>query len=190
MFTPMPGAHKHNQRIPYVTAEHVMEVKMHNHFDSLLTESIKLELKVAGLYSLFHNLFPEDADFWWKLMMEEQSHASLLQSLEDFFAPAGLSPTGLLAPVVQDLKDVNSTLSYLTERCRHARTSREEAFNIALEVEQSADEFHFQEFMASDAHSKIDEVFIQLNGDDKDHARRIGLYMTNHGIRSRSENFA
>lgn len=160
---------------------------MHKDFNVLLSESIELELNVAGLYSLFHNFFPADADFWWKLMIEEHNHASLLKSLEDCFAPVGLSPSNLLAPAVEDLKDINNRLSCLTEKCRQESLSREEAFNIALELENSAGELHFQKYMSSDATAEIDEVFIRLNGDDKDHARRIRLYMANHDIQSRSK---
>lgn len=52
-----------------------MPETLHKHLD----ESIKLELNLATLYTLFHDSFEEDEDFWWELAMEERGHASLLQ---------------------------------------------------------------------------------------------------------------
>jgi hypothetical protein len=56
------------------------------------------------------------------------------------------------------------------------------AFNIALRLEQSAGEIHFQDYMTSEADSEMDRIFKRLNQDDKDHAKRIQSYMTQHNI--------
>ena len=77
-----------------------------HHFE----ESIKLELRVADLYLLFHKLFPQDAKFWWKLVLEEKNHASLVISGKYFFEPQGKFPHGILEPDLQKQKDANSKL--------------------------------------------------------------------------------
>jgi len=147
-------------------------------FDALLAESVKLELLVADLYCQFTNSFPEDADFWGKLMFEEVNHASIIRSVAEFYKPLGVLPHGLLAPVLQDVRDINDKLGALIEQWQGAGQSREAAFNIALELEQSAGELHFQKFMASqEASSAVAQVFKGLNRDDRDHAERIRLYM-------------
>lgn len=157
---------------------------MDNGLDSLLVESTKLELQVAELYSLFHESFPNDAAFWGRLMLEEINHASLLRSVEECFKPLNLLPHGLVAPALKDLQDINGKLHDLINKYREAVPSRDETFKIAFELEQSAGEFHFQKFMdSSDVNSKVDNLFRRLNMDDRDHARRIYLYMESQGIR-------
>lgn len=52
-----------------------MTKSLHDH----LEESIKLEVNLAKLYTVFNDLFPEDEEFWFQLAMEERGHAALLQ---------------------------------------------------------------------------------------------------------------
>lgn len=159
---------------------------MHKDFISLIEESINLELKVADLYLLFYNLSPEDAAFWWKLVMEENNHASLIRTAKDYFEPETNFPHDLLANNLQDLKDTNGKLESLIKYCESNSPSREEAFNMALNLENSSAELHYQDFMNKEESSKIDHIFKLLNEADKDHAMRISSYMETNGIRLQS----
>ncbi|MCP4349005.1 MAG: hypothetical protein GY795_26290 [Desulfobacterales bacterium] len=160
---------------------------MNKDFVTLVDESIKLELHVANLYSLFEKLFPEDAAFWWKLAFEEKNHAALIRSGKEHFEPFGKFPHDLLTPVLQELKDTNSRLETLIKKYEETSPPREEAFNVALMIENSAGELHFQEFINKEDNSAIHKIFTRLNADDKDHAKRISFYMEKHGIRLQSE---
>ena len=60
--------------------------------------------------------------------------------------------------------------------------SRNLAFNTALEIEDSAGELHFQDFMDKETNSEIDELFQFMNRQDKDHAKRIRSYMEDNDI--------
>ena len=60
--------------------------------------------------------------------------------------------------------------------------SREEAFNAALRIEPSAGEIHYQKVMEKEADSHYVELFQKINAYDKDHERRIRVYMEAHGI--------
>jgi len=162
------------------------EKNMNKDFAAIIDESIKLELHAADLYFLFHKLFLEDADFWWKLVLEEKGHAALIRSAKETFEPIGKFPHDLLAPVLKELIDTNSRLDSLIKKYEETSPSREEAFNIAFEIENSAGELHFQKFMDKKVDSKIDEMFKQLNRDDLDHAKRISSYMASHGFQLRS----
>ena len=42
----------------------------------ILDTSINLELRIADIYKIHYDLFEEDKEFWWKLVIEEESHAS------------------------------------------------------------------------------------------------------------------
>lgn len=155
---------------------------MHANLDYMLEASIELELQVAKLYMLFHHKLPQDSDFWWNLMLEEQNHAALLRSIKDVFVPRGSIPENLLA---ESSESISNTFAALKGWCKYYSDmplTRSKAFNIALAIENSAAEIHFQRFMDKSPHSRVDEVFQQLNTDDKDHAQRIMHYMQTHNI--------
>lgn len=152
----------------------------------LIDESIKLELSVADLYKIFHKAFPDDSAFWSKLALEEEHHASLIKDARDFLLSGQEFPHELLAPKVQMLVEVNSKLAPLLEEYSENPPSREAAFNVALNVEESAGEVHFQRAMENYSTSTMMRVFQILNNDDKDHARRIRAYMSDNGIEIRN----
>lgn len=152
---------------------------------SLVEESIRLELTVSELYTIFHGLFPEDAQFWWQLVMEEKNHAALIRAAKDYFEPVGKFPQDLVHDSLQNLKNVNSNLLSLIGTIKDHAPTREEAFNIAFALENSAGELHFQQFMEKESGETTESVFQRLNKDDKDHARRIRSYMEQHGISCR-----
>ena len=160
----------------------------------LINESIKLELNVADLYTIFHKALPDDSAFWSKLALEEEHHASLIKDGHatlikdgrDLLLSGQEFPHELLAPKVQMLVEVNSKLASLLEEYSQNPPSREAAFNIALNVEESAGEVHFQRAMEKSSTSTMMRVFQILNKDDKDHARRIRTYMSDNGIEIRN----
>jgi ferritin len=148
----------------------------------LIEESIELELNAAGLYALFHFALPEDGGFWWQLHQEERNHASLLASLRTTFLPADIYPDSFVLPSLEKLTEVNTRLNILLEKYRNEPPGREEAFHVALELENSAGELHFQKFADQQDASKVDQVFRDLISGDKDHMQRILRYMKEHGI--------
>jgi hypothetical protein len=155
---------------------------MEHDIDKILDVSIALELQVADLYLLFCHQFPHDGDFWWTLMLEEQNHAALLRSIKEVFVPRGNIPEKMLAGSYATLAQTCAHLRYWHEHYRKTAPARIRAFNLALNIESSAAELHFQRYMDRNPGNKMDEVFQQLNADDKDHARRIREYMEAHGI--------
>ena len=160
---------------------------MGNKLTQLVHEAIQLEFNVAKLYILFRDICSEDSEFWWRLVIEENNHAALLRSGIDFFMEAGLFPPDILPPVISDLQQANDKVISLLEQYDKNPPSREEAFNIALEIERSAGEIHFQRMMTKKGDSRIVELFQKLNEDDKDHIKRIQAYMKDKGI-NESEN--
>ena len=159
-------------------------MKMNEEVSELIEESVQLELNVAELYLVFYHAFPDDADFWWRLVMEEKNHAALIRSIEEGFMPAGILPGELLSSSVDKIREANTAIVTLITRFKTAPPSRGDAFSIAHKLEESAGEIHFQTFMKKEAESGIDEMFQRLNRADKDHASRIRSYMEKHGIES------
>jgi hypothetical protein len=79
----------------------------------------------------------------------------------------------------------NKYVNELLEIYERKAPARIKAFQIALEIEQSAAEAHYQEAMASggiqDSSGLID-IFRNLNRADKDHSQRIQEYMKKHEV--------
>ena len=155
---------------------------MNDNITELAKESISLELNVSEIYYLFHSYFADDSNFWRKLAQEEEDHADLIKHGIEEFEPVGEFPHGILSESLQELKETNKKLSSLLKQFKNNPPSREVAFNTALEIEASAGELHFQNFMDKETTSKIDELFQFLNRQDKDHAKRVRSYMKDNDI--------
>lgn len=149
----------------------------------LIEEAIKLELGMARLYLLCHHVFPEDAGFWWKIAIEEEHHAALLRSGEQYFLDAGEFPVELVGSSLAALANFNGEIESIFRQGSDALPSREFVFNLALKLEESAGEVHFQNAMHETDHpSEAIKLFQSLNEGDKDHAERIRKYMRQNGI--------
>ncbi len=153
----------------------------------LIDESIKLELNVSKIYMFFCNTFPEDSEFWRKLVLEEENHADLIKSGKGTFLLPGQFPSELLVSSVQTLCETNNKLVSLLKEYNEKPPSRESAFNIALNIEKSAGELHFQLAIETSPTSSIMEVLQVLNKDCKNHANRILAYMSDKSIENTGE---
>jgi len=157
----------------------------------LIDESIKLELNISKIYSIFYKIFPKHRDFWWEMEMEEMNHAALLRSIKHHYQPIEKIPDDLLPKEMNDLKKSNTQIEALLDKFNTERPTDIEAFNLALKLEQSVGEIHYQNFMSNnsnnDENDKISEIFKKLNGDDMDHSDRISNYMEKNGIQKVEE---
>lgn len=147
----------------------------------LAEEAMRLEYNVSKLYMIFRDAHPEDKNFWWKLVIEEGNHAALIKSGRDYFMPVGVFPDEMFA-AMEEMRAANRELGSLLEKYTDDPPSRETAFNVALKMEMSAGEIHFQQAMTKSADSKVLAMFQKLNQDDKDHAKRIRAYMEENQI--------
>jgi hypothetical protein len=151
-----------------------------------LEQAVELEHNVGRLYSLYHHMFPDDADFWWQLSLEEGNHAALLKSGMTFLGK-GIFPYELLYPNLEQLLQENTCIKELIKRHETHSPSRKEAFDTAYSIENSAYELHFQHTMErkenrDETYSELFSIFKQLNQADRDHASRIQAYMLKHGM--------
>ena len=142
----------------------------------LLEESIKLERNVGGIYLLFSELYEQDSGFWWKLHNEENNHAALLRSVLDVFIPFNQYPEKMICDSLEELQAANKYIEDVHIKFKDNHPDRDEAFRTAMEIESSAGELHFQDFMKSTSDNGIDEIFRKLNSEDIDHYNRIKFY--------------
>ena len=72
----------------------------------LANEATQIEHHVGELYMIFHCAFPEDAEFWWKLGLEEKNHAALLKCGVEDYMPKGLFPMEVIGHSLQDMQEI------------------------------------------------------------------------------------
>ena len=154
---------------------------MPNNFNHLLDESSKLEMSVAALYHLFSNIFLEDQEFWTQLCLEEKHHASIIQSQRKYFNQ-DLFPRKILCQNINELETMNNYLEKLIQQYKLKPPTRQEAFEISKEIEESAGEKHYQEGMEDRDPDPALKFFQELNLYDLDHVQRIEIYKRNNQI--------
>jgi len=145
-----------------------------------LDKSIEIELNIAELYKIFFMNFQEDYEFWWNLYIEEINHASLLKSGKDFLK-VNKFPKDLLLDNIDDLSYTNNKILSYIDYFKENQ-NRETAFKIALDVESSAAELHFENFMKQNSDNIIINIFKKLNGFDINHYNRIKKYIEDKNI--------
>lgn len=156
---------------------------MNDDLRQLIEEATRLELNIARIYLGFHHRFPDDANFWWKLIIEEENHAALLVSGKQYFLDAGMFPGELVDTSLATLKSLNGELEHIIRQDKESPMSRVAAFNLAVKLEESVGEIHFQQAMhATERPTEAIRLFQRLNKADLDHADRIRSYMRQESL--------
>lgn len=154
---------------------------MNYNLEDFIEEAIKLELNAAEIYGVFAATIPVDADFWAGLSWEERNHASLLKTSQNVLVPADEFPGEVLPEFIQPFIETNRWLKSLLDDFAETPPDRKTAFAIALKIENSAGEQHFQRVMGTPSDSKIVQILQELCEDDINHHARIEKYMHDVG---------
>ncbi len=147
-----------------------------------LIESIALELNIGDLYQQFSAKYEQDYDFWWKLSIEEMNHAALIESINDIFLTEDFLPADKIELQTIKLRKMNYFIHENIEKFRTDNPLRADAFKLAIEIENSIGESHFELFMTSKPNSEVVKIMQKLNGDDINHASRMTKYIFINGI--------
>ena len=145
--------------------------------EQFIDEAIQLELNAADIYSSFSETIPEDANFWATLAWEEKNHAAVLKTGKDVLIPTDQFPEKILPNVIQVLVDTNNWLNSLKKQFLKCKPDRKTAFSIAIKIESSAGEQHFQILMETPSDSSVIKILQELCEDDIHHLKRIQEYM-------------
>ena len=143
----------------------------------LIHKMILLENNIGLLYACFGEQFPEDRPFWKKLAIEESNHASLLFTHLEYILDSKELSEQLLSAKEETLAAINERVEKLIFDLRTLSLSREDAFGVALQLEQSAGEIHFQNTTDKNGAAVPFFIFESLSSADKDHVRKITEYM-------------
>jgi CheY-like chemotaxis protein len=145
--------------------------------EQFIDEAIQLELNAAEIYYIFAAAIPEDANFWATLAWEEKNHASVLKTGKEILIPMDKFPLEILPNVIQTIVDTNRWLNSLKEEFAENKPDRETAFAIAIKIEGSAGEQHFQRVMENPSDSNVVKILQELCEDDLHHLSRVREYM-------------
>ncbi|MEW6259082.1 MAG: hypothetical protein AB1547_04170 [Thermodesulfobacteriota bacterium] len=144
-------------------------------FEFPIQRLAELEKTVALVYDRFADRFPEDRDFWLRLRNEEYEHEAILnniQTLQQDVQVTTKSPSEFSDEVATMM--IGKIQSLLDEAHRQELT-RKEALAIALQLEQSAGEFHFR--CICNSHQKQMDKYPQLWKNDFEHSARIRTHL-------------
>jgi rubrerythrin len=153
---------------------------MSDPLDALLDEAIRHEHTVSLLYFEFFQAFPDDADLWWTLSVEENGHAGLLEAGRKLFG----SEYGeeILPARIEYLTEANLTLENLLAQMKEQPLSREAAFRIALEIETTTDGMIYENALRPAQDAAVSAISERIRRDDQLHAERIRTSMKDQGI--------
>lgn len=149
---------------------------MNQDLELLIDEAIELEINMMKLYTLFKDIFPEDAAFWGGLVGEERNHVVLLKKIKSFLSFDAELSDEFLSINIENIKETNEKVSSALIDLKQ-NANRDIAYKFAYEIENSASELHYQYIMDLETDSKLAHIFQQLNFDDNDHARRINEHI-------------
>ena len=151
--------------------------------DEVLAMGALLERKVAELYRLFYKLFADDdaaTHTWHMLVLEEESHASYLESERQMLnaAPEAFGGSRFDVTVLQDT--LNAT-DGMIERVRAGGIDLEGALRMAVEIEGGAVETQY--FGLVDVASEgLKKVLDSLLIDSRQHRNHIKALARERGI--------
>jgi len=140
--------------------------------DKYFDELIKLEENVAQLYILFSEKLNKYKDFWYKLSIEEYNHASLLETAKLFHNSHKLPKEFIKIEILDEVIKTNSMFKYYKTTFLNNPTISN-AKKIAIEIEYSAGEIHYENTISNDIDDYIINIFKKLNEDDYHHLKRI-----------------
>jgi len=146
---------------------------MENQYTLLFNEAISVERNIGSFYALCATHFKDDRTFWWKLSEEEEQHAKILESGLEFLLEENLFPNAILDLDIEDLKEINVKIEEKIAQFQEKVPNKKEIYFYALELEEASLEFFFQQITSRKSDDKTINIFNNLVGYDKDHARRI-----------------
>ena len=148
--------------------EHLIEI--------FLDEASQLEMLVANLYLIFEKLFSEDELFWHQLAVEEKNHAALIENIKNSPGCSNQFVSSFAPELLQEILQTKELVSSLIVKYSEVKPDRKTAFNTAINIEKSAGEIAYQNFMTQDVDSWILLGLQKLNEYDRDHIDRLKQY--------------
>jgi rubrerythrin len=145
-----------------------------------LKACIAIEQAAAEIYHGFVALFPEAADFWRELALEEENHVHILIAARGYLAGGRLPEYAVPPyPLIEGTLDLAHAIR---ERIKKGDITLKEALDQALYLETSVTESYFREIMTVETKSEALSNLQKLVTDTKSHAESIKEFMKGMGF--------
>jgi hypothetical protein len=140
-------------------------------FEFLLKKLMENETAVGDLYAQFSVTFPSDSVFWNDLSLQEQEHARWIGQLRDLARKDHIKTRDAIY-----IKAVETSIKYIKfmlEKCKKGGMSRENAFTLAFDIENSLIEKKFFEVFGFE-NTPFRIVLDELIEETGKHRKKIG----------------
>ena len=141
----------------------------------IIEESINYELATYSTYTLFSETFRDDSEFWENLAEEELNHVSVLRKSLSFHQGNIKILDSFSVKDIDTVKECRKNIKLLVDQFKKNPT-RKMSRNIAIEIESAAVEQNYQKFMSKVTDDSVLNLFQTLNGEEKNHLKRIKKY--------------
>jgi rubrerythrin len=129
------------------------------------------EENIARLYQVYADKFPEFANFWSGLVMEQIDHVNTIHGLMNKVR-AGLLNCNENRVDCQSLESLQNKVKQEIIRAKEGQVSASEAFFIALEIEKGVSKREYSEALDEDL-EEVRNVFSYLASDTERHINWI-----------------
>lgn len=140
---------------------------------SHLKEAYLIERNLASFYFALSNQFREHREFWWKLSIEEENHASIFKTYIDNLIPMDLFPAEIIDLDLNNLRNTNQLIMDAIAQSSNASLPKKELYKLALMFEGMSGEFAFQKALEKNPDSKSLQLVHSIGKDTTNHASRI-----------------
>lgn len=155
---------------------------MTNELSQRIEACIAVELLAAEIYLIMAACFPDERDFFMDLCEEEQEHADILK-LAMGFQRIEKVPDYIVPDSFLNIYETFKLARYLKNTLENREVSLKEALAMALELEDSFAEKHFQDvFSHTESDSYIINKLNSLQSDSRRHSDRINDLMKSKNL--------
>ena len=138
----------------------------------MLTRLMENEIAVSNLYSQFGDMYPENREFWKDLSQAELRHAHWIDTLRASVNEKKIMVKGTL-PSVHAIETSIKNINVLCEKCKKGKISRQKAYIIAHELEDSMLEKKFFNVLQLDSPLLV-KLKNKLSSETEKHKQILG----------------
>jgi hypothetical protein len=133
---------------------------------------VAVEAVTAEIYHVLDRLFPQVKDLWHGLALSEENHTRILLEAARLHR-AGLLNEYIVPPSLPHVYETFALVNDAKKKLEAETPSLKDAFELALEIENSTGESYFQEVISRETDSKVISKLRELLTDEELHKNKI-----------------
>ena len=146
---------------------------------------IAVEATTAEIYHAISRLFPRVKSFWQGLALSEENHTKILLEASRLYS-AGILNEDIVPTSLPHVYETFALVRDSKKKVEAATLSLKNAFDMALEIENSTGESYFQEVISQETDSEVVSKLRDLLIDEELHKNKIQKVMNSMGFYNES----